>query len=153
MIAGQLMKKPETFSDWLFIITALIGLVDSAYLVWIKIANDKVYCLPGLGDCWTVNTSQYSQVFGIPVSVFGVIGFLIILLVFLFQESSSFLQNNHSTLLFGLTLAGFLYSIYLTYLELFVINAICPFCVLSAIAMTVLFVLSVIRLVKYQAES
>ena len=147
------MKKPETFSNWLFVITALIGLVDSAYLIWIKIANDKVYCLPGLGDCWTVNTSQYSQVFGIPISVFGVLGYLIILLVFLYQDRNNFLQNNHITLLFGMTLAGFLYSIYLTYLELFVINAICPFCVVSAISMTVLFVLSVIRLVKYQAES
>jgi len=151
-VAGQIMKKPENFSDWLFIITALVGLVDSAYLIWIKIANDKAYCLPGLGDCWTVNTSRYSQVFGIPISVFGVIGYLIILLVFLYKNRNVFLQNNHVTLLFGMTLAGFLYSVYLTYLELFIINAICPFCVLSATAMTVLFVLSVIRLVKYQAQ-
>ena len=146
------MKRPETFTGWLFIITALIGLVDSLYLVWIKIANDKVYCLPGLGDCWTVNTSPYSQVFGIPVAVFGVIGFLLILLVALFGNRSNFVHNNQATLLFGFTLAGFLYSVYLTYLELFVINAICPFCVLSALAMTVLFVLSVIRLVKNQSE-
>ena len=147
------MKKPETFSDWLFTIMASIGLVDSAYLIWIKIANDKVYCLPGVGDCWTVNTSQYSQVLGIPVSVFGVIGYLAILVVALQGNRIGFLHNNRDMLLFGMTLAGFLYSIYLTYLELFVINAICPFCVLSAIAMTILFILSVIRLVKNQAES
>lgn len=147
------MKKPETFSDWLFVVTALIGLIDSAYLIWIKIANDKVYCLPGLGDCWTVNTSQYSQVLGIPVSVFGVIGFIIILSIALLGHHNHFINNNREILLFGITLAGFLYSLYLTYLELFVINAICPFCVLSAIAMTVLFILSVIRLVKSQAES
>ena len=144
------MKKPETFIDWLFIIFASIGLVDSLYLIWIKIANDKVYCLPGLGDCWTVNTSQYSQVLGIPVSVFGVIGFLIILLLALFKDRNKFFHANQVTLLFGITLAGFLYSIYLTYLEIFVINAICPFCVLSAISMTILFVISVVRLVKSQ---
>lgn len=147
------MKKPETFSEWLFTIMALIGLVDSAYLIWIKIANDKIYCLPGVGDCWTVNTSQYSQVLGIPVSVFGVIGYLAILIVALLANRNKFLARNQDMILFGMTLAGFLYSIYLTYLELFVINAICPFCVLSAIAMTVLFILSVIRLVKNQAES
>jgi uncharacterized membrane protein len=147
------MKKPETFSDWFLIIVALAGLVDSLYLVWIKIANDKIYCLPGLGDCWTVNTSQYSQVFGIPVAVFGAIGYLLILLVALFVNRSNFLRDNQITFLFGITLAGFLYSLYLTYLELFVIHAICPFCVFSAIAMTALFVFSVIRLVKSQTES
>lgn len=144
------MKKPETFIDWLFIIFASIGLADSLYLIWIKIANDKVYCLPGLGDCWTVNTSQYSQVLGIPISVFGAIGFLTILLLALIGYQNKFIHANQVTLLFGITLAGFLYSIYLTYLELFVINAICPFCVLSAISMTILFIISVIRLVRSQ---
>ncbi len=153
MITGQIMKKPETFSDWLFIIAAFIGLIDSIYLIWIKIANDKIYCLPGIGDCWTVNTSQYSQVFGIPISVFGAIAYLAILVAALFANRSNFLRANQITLLFGITLAGFLYSLYLTYLELFVINAICPFCVISAVAMTILFVLSVLRLVKSQTES
>jgi len=147
------MKKPETFSDWLFIIAAVIGLIDSIYLIWIKIANDKIYCLPGIGDCWTVNTSQYSQVFGIPISAFGAIAYLAILVAALFANRSNFLRVNQITLLFGISLAGFLYSLYLTYLELFVINAICPFCVISAVAMTILFVLSVLRLVKSQTES
>ena len=44
--------------------------------------------------------------------------------------------------LFGITLFGFLYSLYLTYIELFVIFAICPFCVVSAIVMSVMFALS-----------
>jgi len=153
MITGQIMKKPETFSDWLFIIAAVIGLIDSIYLIWIKIANDKIYCLPGIGDCWTVNTSQYSQVFGIPISAFGAIAYLAILVAALFANRSNFLRVNQITLLFGISLAGFLYSLYLTYLELFVINAICPFCVISAVAMTILFVLSVLRLVKSQTES
>ena len=81
------------------------------------------------------------------------IGYLAILIVALLANRNKFLARNQDMILFGMTLAGFLYSIYLTYLELFVINAICPFCVLSAIAMTVLFILSVIRLVKNQAES
>jgi uncharacterized membrane protein len=153
MITGQIMKKPETFSDWLFVISAVVGLVDALYLIWIKIANDKIYCLPGIGDCWTVNTSQYSQIFGIPISLFGAIAYLVILLIALSEKRSKFIKENQITLLFGITLAGFLYSLYLTYLELFVIHAICPFCVISAIMMTILFVLSVIRLVKSQTES
>jgi uncharacterized membrane protein len=146
------MNKSKSRYWWFFFIVTLIGLVDSIYLLWIKIANDKAYCLQGIGDCWTVNTSRYSSVFGIPVSVFGIIGYTLILLVFLSQNRSEFLRKNAITLLFGLTLAGLLYSAYLTYIELFVIFAICPFCVISAVAMVILFVLSIYRLIKNQAE-
>jgi uncharacterized membrane protein len=147
------MNKSKTRYWWFFLIVTLIGLVDSTYLLWIKIANDKAYCLQGVGDCWTVNTSKYSSVFGIPVSIFGMIGYTLILLVFLFQDRHEFLQKNAETILFGITLAGMLYSAYLTYIELFVIYAICPFCVISAVAMVILFVLSIYRLVKGQAET
>jgi uncharacterized membrane protein len=146
------MNKSKTHYWWFFFVVTLIGLVDSIYLLWIKIANDKAYCLQGVGDCWTVNTSKYSSVFGIPVSIFGIIGYSLILLVFLNRNRSTFFQNNSVTIIFGLTLAGMLYSAYLTYIELFVIYAICPFCVISAVAMVILFVLSIDRLVKGQAE-
>jgi len=146
------MNKAKTRYWWFFFVVTLIGLVDSLYLLWIKIANDKAYCLQGVGDCWTVNTSKYSSVFGIPVSIFGIIGYSLILLVFLYQNRSAFLQKNALLLIFGLTLAGMLYSAYLTYIELFVIFAICPFCVISAVAMVILFVLAIVRLVNGQTE-
>ena len=132
---------------------AAIGLIDSLYLIWIKIANSPAYCLQGVGDCFTVNTSKYSQIFGIPIAVFGVLGYLLILLILYFENRNNFLQENSDYILFGLTLVGILYSAYLTYLELFVILAICPFCVLSAIAMTTLFILTIFRLVKSQAAT
>ena len=147
------MNKSSRTTKWLFIVFSLIGMIDSLYLIWIKISNDKAYCLPGVGDCWTVNTSRYSQVFGIPISVFGALGYLLILALFLLEIRSVISAANSVVILFGLTFAGFLFSLYLTYLELFVIFAICPFCVLSAISMTILFVISVYRLVKSQAES
>lgn len=147
------MDKPRTLFGWFYLIIAAIGLVDSAYLIWIKIANSEVYCLQGVGDCLTVNSSKYSQVFGIPIAVFGVLGYLLILFVFTQENRIPFLRSNAIIILFGFTLTGFLYSIYLTYLELFVIRAICPFCILSAISMTFLFVLNIVRLVKSQAET
>jgi uncharacterized membrane protein len=147
------MKRPKTFSEWFYWILAGIGLVDSAYLIWVKIADSPKYCLQGIGDCYTVNTSRYSEVFGIPIAVFGVLGYLLILLVLYFENRNSFLQENSDYILFGITLIGILYSAYLTYLELFVILAICPFCVLSAIAMTILFILTILRLVKNQAAT
>ena len=147
------MKKPKTFSERFYWIIAAIGLVDSLYLIWIKIADNPAYCLQGVGDCFTVNTSKYSQIFGIPIAVFGVLGYLAILLILYFENRVDFLRENSDYILFGLTLVGILYSAYLTYLELFVILAICPFCVLSAIAMTTLFILTIFRLVKNQAAA
>jgi uncharacterized membrane protein len=147
------MKRPRTFSERFSLIIAAIGLIDSLYLIWIKIANSPAYCLQGVGDCFTVNTSKYSVIFGIPIAVFGVLGYLFILIILAFEDRSNFLKENSLYIMFGVTLVGILYSAYLTYLELFVILAICPFCVLSAIAMTTLFILTIIRLVKSQAAT
>jgi uncharacterized membrane protein len=146
------MKQKHSRYWWFYVIMTIIGLVDSIYLLWIKIANDKAYCLQGVGDCWTVNTSKYSSIYGIPVSVFGIIGYALILFVFLQEDRIAFLKRNGLNILFGLTLFGLAYSIYLTYIELFVIYAICPFCVISAAAMVGLFGLTLYRLVKTQAQ-
>jgi uncharacterized membrane protein len=147
------MNKFVPRYGWFFLVVTVIGLLDSLYLLWIKIANDKAYCIQGIGDCWTVNTSKYSSIFGIPVSLFGILGYGLIVIVILLDKRVPFLQQNSLNILFGLTLFGMLYSIYLTYIELFVIYAICPFCVISAVAMVVLFILTLIRLVKNQATS
>jgi uncharacterized membrane protein len=134
------------------IILAIIGLVTSLYLLWIKISNNQALCLPGIGDCWSVNTSIYSEFLGIPVSIFGAGGYIAILVV-LFAETRYKLAKFYSQYaMFGLTLLGVIVSAILTYLELAVIHAVCPFCVLSAIVMTLLFILTIVSLVKYQSD-
>jgi uncharacterized membrane protein len=105
-------------------------------------------CLPGLGNCWTVNNSVYSELFGIPISFLGAAAYLTILAILFFENKNSFLQNNATLALLGISLIGTLYSAYLTYLELFVIKAICPFCVVSAIIMLSLLIFTSVRLFK-----
>jgi len=126
-------------------VLASIGFIDSIYLLWIKISQNKALCLPGIGDCWSVNTSRYSEIFGIPLSVFGAVAYLAILSLLWLEGRRIPFQQFFPLLIFGITLAGTLFSIYLTYLELFVIHAICPFCVVSAIVMTLLLVVNTIR--------
>lgn len=133
------------------IVLAAIGLIDSIYLTIIKYSENKALCLEGIGDCWSVNNSGYSEVFGIPVSLIGIVGYLAILMILLMMPSSSVLQLWGPYVYFGGTLLGTIYSIYLTYLEIAVINAICPFCVISAVVMIVLFVLSIYRMVNMRA--
>jgi uncharacterized membrane protein len=133
-------------------VASLVGLMDAAYLTIEKISNNKAMCLPGLGDCWTVSTSPYSQVFGIPVATFGFITYLIIL--YMLKNETNYPQWKDTILLatFGIALSGTIYSIYLTYLEIAVIKAVCPFCVISAFVMVIIFFCATLRLVRNQSE-
>jgi uncharacterized membrane protein len=124
---------------------ATIGLADSMYLTWIKLAQREALC-SGIGSCEVVNSSQYAELAGIPIALFGALAFLTILFSLLFDNRVRLLQDNGLVFVFGLSLAGVLYSIYLTYIELFVINAICPFCVLSALCLVGLLYISTLRL-------
>jgi uncharacterized membrane protein len=134
----------------IFLIVSMIGLLDSLYLVLIKLSNNANLCIKGIGDCWT---SIYAQIFGIPVSFIGTAAYASLLAILILERKPGFIQENSNLILFGLTLVGVLYSIYLTYLEIAVIQAICPFCVISAIAMLVLFAISILRLVNNQGEA
>ncbi|MGZ6316886.1 MAG: vitamin K epoxide reductase family protein, partial [Anaerolineales bacterium] len=96
----------------------------------------------------TVNSSRYAEIYGVPVAVFGIGGYLAILALLWMERRTSFLPENITLVVFGLALIGFLFTLYLVYVELALIHALCPFCVTSQITMTVLFALSVIRLVR-----
>ena len=130
-----------------------IGLIDALYLTWMKITNNPRMCIQGLGDCFTVNTSKYSEIAGIPVAVLGAAAYLFLFLILLNENRTDFLKTNSVLFVFGITLAGTLFSGYLTYIELFILKQICPFCVVSAITMLILLVISIIRLIKYQLEN
>jgi uncharacterized membrane protein len=129
-------------------VTAGIGLLTAIYLTIAKLANSQEMCIEGFGDCWTVNNSIYSELFGIPIALFGAGAFLSVLILLWLETRDLFWKTNGPLMLFGITLLGVLLSGYLTYIEIAVIRAICPFCVLSAIAMVLLFIFNVGRLVK-----
>jgi uncharacterized membrane protein len=126
---------------------SVIGLVDSIYLAIIKITGRTAVCA-GIGDCESVNNSQFAEFYGIPVAVLGGIFYLTItgLLVLEWYRIIPSEWVKYST--FGLSLIGVLYSLYLTYLEIAVLEAICPFCVVSAVVAVLLFVGSIIRLIQ-----
>ncbi len=126
---------------------AIVGLAVSIYMTVYKITSNNKMCL-GSGDCATVNSSRYSEVNGIPVAALGVVGYAAILAVLLLEKRISFFKENGSLLLFGMALTGFLFTLWLIYVEIFLIYALCPFCLVSQITMTAIFILAVIRLIK-----
>jgi uncharacterized membrane protein len=131
----------------LAIILTIIGLLVSIYMTIYKITSNDSMCI-GSGDCKTVNASRYAEVYGIPVALLGVVGYSAILAVLLLERRPGFVQQNGSLLFFGLSLTGFLFSLYLIFVEVALIKAYCPFCITSQAAMTLIFIISVIRLVR-----
>ena len=96
-----------------------------------------------IGSCETVQTSKWATFLGFPVGAWGVAYYLAVLALALVGLGGRFGDSRQlSLVLVGVTGVGLLFSIWLTYLELFVIHAICQWCVVSAILATILFVLS-----------
>jgi uncharacterized membrane protein len=98
----------------------------------------------GAGGCSTVNSSPYSTVAGVPIAVIGLGAYLVIGGLAFLSTREGRLAHQAPLAVFGLSLVGVLYSAYLTYLELFVIHAICPWCVASAVVMLLIWVTSIV---------
>jgi uncharacterized membrane protein len=135
---------------WLYrssVALAILGMLVSIYMTIYKLTENPNMCL-GNGGCSVVNSSKYAEVYGIPVAVIGIGGYAAILLLLWLEPRFPFLTENGTLIVFGLALIGFLFTVYLIYVELALIHALCPFCVTSQITMTILFALSVFRLVR-----
>lgn len=129
--------------DWLIPLLSVIGIGIAGYLAYVELNQVEAVCGP-VGNCNTVQQSEYATLFGIlPIGVLGVMGYLVIIILWLARLLD--LPNYKRILnlgLFGATLFGILFSIYLTFLEPFVIGATCIWCLSSAVIMTVLFLLT-----------
>jgi uncharacterized membrane protein len=126
-------------SSWMVPALVVIGLGVAGYLAYVETAQVAAVCGP-VGDCNTVQQSEYARLFGlIPIGVLGLIGYLAIGLAWAVGRYGRGLPADWAArALVGLTLVGTLFSIYLTFLEPFVIGATCAWCLTSAVIMTAL---------------
>lgn len=131
---------------WLMRLLALAGMGVSGYLTWTHLAGKSVACGQSQ-DCDIVQQSVYSEIAGIPVALLGLLAYTTLLVLTLLRDHSpESLEDYIPLAIFGISLIGMLYSAYLTYLELYVIYAICRWCIGSAIIITAIFLLSVLDL-------
>jgi len=121
----------------------LAGIAIAGYLTYVHYEGLSPVCTTG--GCERVQASSYSEIGPIPVALLGLFGYVVILL-------SLFVPGDPGrALTFMLALSGFAFSVYLTYLELFVIDAICQWCVGSAIVMTAVLAAATVRLLRLEA--
>jgi uncharacterized membrane protein len=122
------------------VVVAAAGIAVSAYLTWIHYSGSLALCV-GVGGCETVQASRYADIGPLPVAALGLAGFIAIAAV-----AASRLRPDPPTwtltALFTMALAGALYAAYLTYLELFVIGAVCPWCLTVALSSALVLILT-----------
>jgi uncharacterized membrane protein len=139
---------------WWIAALALAGIGVSFYMAYVEINKVEALCGP-VGNCNSVQQSPYATLFGVlPVGVFGIIGYLAILLVWALQTyAPASVRVPAALTLWGMTLFGTLFSAYLTFLEPFVIGATCIWCISSALIMlALLYVETPLMLTLWQAE-
>ncbi len=122
---------------------ATIGIAIATYIAIVESGGDSPVCLGGGHGCETVAKSSYSHLLGVNVAVFGIVGYVLLLVAAVARGDGARMGG------FVISLVGFGYSVYLTYLELFVIDAVCQWCVGSAVLMTILFAVNATRMVRY----
>ncbi len=123
----------------LFLLIALIGFTDAFYLTINAFSNTIPPCFIAQG-CDVVTTSSYSRLFGIPIALLGSLYYLTLFILGLYYLDKKSLVIASALPL--ITAVGFVFSLYLVYLQIFVIGALCSYCLFSAGSSTALFILS-----------
>ena len=122
----------------------VLGAALTAYLSWTSLSGGQAAGCSAGGGCDVVLSSQWATLLGLPTALWG-------LLAYVTLGAIAFVRrvDRHWSYAFTVAFFGVCFSVYLTVLELFVIDAICQWCVASAILMTVLFAVSTLRMLGY----
>lgn len=120
-----------------------LGVAVATYIAIADSGGGSPICVGGGHGCETVANSSYSHLLGVNIAIFGIVGYLLLFVAALTRGDAARMGG------FAVSLVGFGYSVYLTQLELFQIDAICQWCLSSAILMTLLFALNAIRMLGY----
>lgn len=137
---GKTFTLPK-WSDWLIPTLIIIGIGVAAYLSYVETQAVEAVCGP-VGDCNTVQQSRYATLFGfLPVGVLGLLGYLGMLAAWLARKYLPKFAKPADLAFFGMAFFAVIFSLYLTYLEPFVIRAVCIWCLTSAVIVTLLLLL------------
>lgn len=157
VMQGAPVRSSSRWRDRALMALSVLGMAVAGYLTYVETQSVAAFCGP-VGDCNTVQSSPYARLFGVlPIGVLGVIGYVAILVVWFWGRWGSGRFSAYAPLfVLAMTLFGVLFSIYLTYLEPFVIGAVCIWCVTSAVIMTLLMLLSLrpaLRVVREYSDA
>jgi uncharacterized membrane protein len=128
--------KRENYSQILFGLS-LLGIFVAGYILSTRIGGVPLVCVVG-NTCDVVQNSPYASIFGVPISAYGLVFYITMAVLALRLSSAPRLIKW----VFPLGIAGLLFSIYLTYIQKFLIGAFCFWCVVSALVAASIFVVA-----------
>jgi uncharacterized membrane protein len=123
-------------------VLALAGIAVAGYLTWIHYAELEPICVGGGGACERVQTSDYASLAGVPVALLGLIAYVTVLASLALPDATG------RSLAAFVSFVGFGFSAWLTYVEIVKLEAVCQWCVASAVVMTALAAVSAARLLR-----
>ena len=127
-------------------ILGMVGIGISAYLAYVHYKEVEPVCLP-ITDCNAVLSSHYSAIWGVPLSILGLLMYIVLtILGFWHLRKRNEGQAVMALGIYTVALSGTLFSAYLYYLEIFVIQAFCTWCIASSLVMVSTLVISIINL-------
>lgn len=141
--ARGIREGERSWPEWVVPVLAVLGLFVSFYLSFVEVTKSQALCGP-IGDCNTVQQSPYAHLFGVlPVGILGLLGYVAILAVwglriYARRSGAEKLERYSALALWGFAWFGVLFSIYLTFLEPFVIGATCAWCISQALIITLM---------------
>lgn len=131
----------------LSLVLVVIGLTVSGYLSYVKLVDTPMVCVQGsVFNCDFVTNSIYSRMFGIPIAWLGFGMYIVVGLLLLLQYRTAFLREYGMLLLFGVVMFAWMYSMYLVYVQFFLLRALCIWCLTHEANITVLFIVTSLRL-------
>jgi len=135
-------KLLQDWYQWSVLITCVGGLLVAGYLSYVHFSGAVVACGPS-GGCDSVQSSRYATLFGVHVSMIGLVGYVGILLGWLaWKFGPVFVRKIAPLAIWAMCFIGVLFSAYLTFLEPFVLGATCMWCIFSAVLMIILLLAS-----------
>ncbi len=136
--------------NWIMTGLAAIALCIALYLLTVHWGWWQAVCL-GVGNCEVVNTSKWSELFGIPVALLGSLTYLALIALGI-AVNRDYYADYARLARFFIAVVGVAFSAYLTYIELYVLHEICPWCVMQAIIVTIILVLSIVEYFRSPLE-
>ncbi len=146
----QNLQKQNNLLFWIFIIVALLGFFDAAFLTITHYVGGTLPC-PAAGSCDVVTSSAYSKIAGIPVALLGALYYLATTVAMIcYLDKKNPLFRNAALSFVGI---GFLFTLWFVYVQLFVLHSICIYCMGSALSTTILFIVGLMILRKARSST
>ncbi len=150
-VAVRLARAPSigrpSIPPWLVPLLSVVGMGVAAYLSFIEVTGQSAVCGP-VGDCNAVQQSAYAHLFGVlPVGILGLFGYAAILATWsLGRSGPPAARRGALRLRWGMAFAATAFSVYLTFLEPFVIGATCMWCITSSVVVALLLLATTVEL-------